>query len=122
VIEFDMNDIFLSMPVLCPYLVFLVALLFAALWARETSPPAGEFRGTVQTTGRGVGDAVMATGCDLDFSPLRGPTLQPQHDHGPFRDLQAALSASYAARSEQALRSIRSGAPAGARPTGKVAG
>jgi hypothetical protein len=117
-----MKDIILSMPEFCLYLVFVVTLLITALWTRETGPPVGEPRATALTTGRGVGDAPVAARCNRDRAPLRSSALPPQRDRRPFRDLQATLSASYAAKLEQAIRTIRVGPPAGARPTDQAAG
>jgi hypothetical protein len=117
-----MKDIILSMPEVYLYLVFVVVLLIRALWTREIDPPVGEPRATALTTGRGVGDAPVAARCNLDRAPLRSSDLPPQRDRRPFRDLQATLSASYAAKWEQAIRTIRIGAPAGARPTDQAAG
>jgi hypothetical protein len=112
-----MTDILLSMPEFYLYLVFVMVLLMTALWARETGPPVGEPRATAPTTGRAVGDAPAAARCNLDRAPLRSSALPPQRDRRPFRDLEAALSANYAARLEQAVRTIRGSPPAGARPT-----
>jgi hypothetical protein len=117
-----MMDILLSMPELYLYLVVVVALLITALWTRETGPPAGESRATALTTGRGVGDAPVAARCNPDRAPLRSSALQHPRDRRPFRDLQATLSASYAAKLEQAIRTLRVGPPAGARPTDQAAG
>jgi hypothetical protein len=117
-----MKDIILSMPEVYLYVVYVVVLLITALRTRETGPPVGNPRGTARATGSGAGDAPAAARCDLDRAPARSSALQPQHDRGPFRDLQATLSASYAARLEQAIRTIRVGPPAGVRPTDQAAG
>ena len=121
-IELDMKDILLSMPEVYLYLALVVTLLIAALWRREPLSAVGTPGRRVLRTGWDAGDDPVAAWCNLDRAPLPGFAWQPQRDRGPFPDLQATLSASYAARLEQALRSIRGGAAAGARPTGKVAG
>jgi hypothetical protein len=118
----DMQDIILSMPAFYLYLVYVAALLITALWTRETDPPVGEPRAAALTTGRGVADAPAAARGNLDRAPLRSSAVQPQRDRRPYRDLQATLSASYAARLEQAIRTIRVGPPAGGRPTDQAAG
>jgi hypothetical protein len=119
-----MKDLIPSMPevYLSINLVIVVVLLITALWIRETGPPVGEPRATALMTGRGVADAPAASCCTLDRNPLRSSAWQAQRDRGPFRDLEASLSASYAAQLEQALRTIRVGPPAGARPTDQAAG
>jgi hypothetical protein len=116
-----MNDIILSLPELYLYPVFLVILLVTALLARETDPPVGEPHGTTPPTGRGVGDAPVAAGCNRDRAPLPGSIGHPGGTHGPFRDLEATLSVTYAARLEQALRTIRGNRLPGARPTDQAA-
>jgi hypothetical protein len=117
-----MKDIILSMPAFYLSMVFVVTLLITVLWARQTGPSDGEPRGTAPTTGWGVGDAPVAARCNLDRARLRRSAWQPQRDRRPFRDLEATLSASYAAKLEQAIRTIRVGPPAGARPTDQAAG
>jgi hypothetical protein len=114
-----MKDILLSMPEFYLYLVFVVALLIAALWTRETGPPVGEPPAAALTTGWGVADAPVAARCNLARAPF---PLQLRRDCRPFQDLQATLSASYAAKLEQAFRTIRLGPPAAARPTDQAAG
>jgi hypothetical protein len=103
-------------------LVIVVALLITALWTRETDPPVGGPRATALTTGRGVADAPEPVRCYLDRNPLRSSARQAQRDRRPFRDLEAALSANYTAKLEQAIRTIRVGPPSGARPTDQAAG
>jgi hypothetical protein len=105
-----MLDIILSMPVVYVYLVVVVALLIIGLWTREADPPADEPRATARTTERGVVDASVAARCNLDPAPL---AVLPPRDRRLFRELQATLSASYAARLEQAIRTIRVGPPPG---------
>jgi hypothetical protein len=117
-----MLDIILSKPAFYLYLAVVGALLIRALWPREADPPVGEPRATARTTGRGVGEAWVAARCNLDRAPLWSSALPPRRDRRPFRDLQATLSARYAARLEQAIRTIRVGPPAGARPTNQAAG
>ena len=117
-----MLEIILSMPAVYLYLVIVVALLFTGLRTRETDPPVGGPHATTRMTGRGVGDASLAARCHLDRASLRGPALPPQPGRRPFRDLQATLSARYAARLEQAIRTIRARPPAEARPTDQAAG
>jgi hypothetical protein len=104
-----MMEIILATPVFHFYLLFVVVLLATALWTRETGRPVGEPRGPARTTG-------------LDRILLRSSALQPQRDRRPFRDLQAALSASYAGKLQQAIRTIRIGPPAGARRTDEATG
>jgi hypothetical protein len=120
-IEINMKDIILSMPVFYLYLLFVVVLLITALWTRQTGPLLGESRVTVLTTERDVGDAPVTTRCNLDWAPLRSFAWFHQRDHRSFHDLQATLSASYAAKWEQAIRTIRVGAPPGARSTDQAA-
>jgi len=78
------------------YLVIIVALLVAALWTRD----AGEHRA-----------AAAAARCNLGGNRLRSSAWQAPRGRGAFQDLEAALSASYAARFEQAIRTIRVGPP-----------
>jgi hypothetical protein len=117
-----MMDIILSMPAFYLYLVFVVALLIKALWTRETGSLVGEPRATALTTGRGVADTSVAARCNLDPVPLPSAAVPPQCDRRLFRDLQATLSASYAAKWEQTIRTIWVGPPAGVRPTDQGAG
>jgi hypothetical protein len=116
-----MKDIIHSMPELYLYLVFVVVVFITALWRRETDPPVGEPRATARTTGRGVGDVSVAARCILDWASLRSSAVPPQRDRRSFHDLQATLSASYAAKLERALRTIRVGPSAGVRPTDQAA-
>ena len=104
-----MKDLSLSMPqvYLLVNLVIVVVLLITALWTQETGPPVGEPRATALLTGRGVTDVPMAARGNLDRNPLRSSAWQPQRDLRPFSDLQATLSASYTAKVEQAIRTIR---------------
>ena len=117
-----MKDISLSIPAfyLPMNLVIVVVLLIASLWIRETDLGVGEPHGTALPTGRGA-DAPVAARCNRDRAPWRSWAWQPQRDRRPFRDLQATLSASYAARVERAIQTIRIGAPAGTRPTDQAA-
>jgi hypothetical protein len=117
-----MLDVILSKPAFYLYLVVVGTLLIRALWPRETDPPAGKPRTTALTTGRGVADAPVAARGDLDRAPLWSSAWPPRRDQRPFRDLQATLSARYAARLEQAIRTIRARPPAGTRPTDQAAG
>jgi hypothetical protein len=117
-----MTDILLSMPAFYLYLVYVVALLIAALRSREPGSPVGEPRTTALTTGRSVGVAPVPACCNLDRAPLPGSVLRPPDNCRPFQDLQATLSANYAARLEQALRTIRVGPPAEASRTIQAAG
>jgi hypothetical protein len=117
-----MYDIILTIPVFYLYLVMVVVMLIMALRTRETGPPVGEPRATALRTGRGVADAPLAARCHVDRSPLRSSAWQPRRDPRAFPDLQATLSASYAAKWEQAIRTIRVGPPAGAWPTDQAAG
>jgi hypothetical protein len=103
-----MADIILSMPAVYLYLLTVVALLITGLRTREAGPP--------------VGDAAVAARCHLGRAPLRNAALPPRRDRRPFLKLQATLSARYAARLEQAIRTIRARPPAGARPTDPAAG
>jgi hypothetical protein len=116
-----MWDTILSMPAFYFYLMFVVAWLITALWTSETNPPVGEPGATALTTERGVTKASVAAGCNLDRAPFRISALPPQRDCRPFRNLQATLSASYAARLEQAIRTIRIGPSAETRPTDQAA-
>jgi hypothetical protein len=104
----SMPEVYLSIN-----LVLVVVLLIAALWTRQTGPPVGEPRATALMTGRGVADAPAAARCNLDRNSLRSSAWQPQRDRRPFRDLEATLSASYTAKLEQAIRTIRVGRPPG---------
>jgi hypothetical protein len=85
-----MKDAILSTPGLYLYLLLVVTFLVAAFWKREAPPPVREARATALTSRwRHVGRA-------------NGPRTA-----GPFCDLQTTLSASYAARLEEAIRTIR---------------
>ena len=84
-----------------------MVVFITALWRRQTGPLVSKPRATALTTGRGVGDAPLAARYNLDRTSLRSSAMPPQRDRQPFRDLQAALTASYAARLEQAIRTIR---------------
>jgi hypothetical protein len=112
----------LSMPALYLYLMFVVTLLVMALWERETGRPVGKARTTTLTIGRGVADARMATGCNRDRAPGWSSAWSSHGNRRPFRDLQASLSASYAATLEQAIRTLRIGPPVGVRPTDQAVG
>jgi hypothetical protein len=118
-----MNDISLSILAfyLSMNLVIVVVLFIASLWIRETDLGVGEPHGKALPTGRGVGDAPAAAGCNRDRAPWRSSAWQPQRDRRPFRDLQATFSASYAAKVERAIRTIRTGTPAGSRPNARAA-
>ena len=89
------------------YVVIVATLLVAALWTRD----AGEHRADAAMTARGFADAASAARFNLDGNPLRSSDWQAPRDRGAFQDLEAALSASYAARFEQAIRTIRVGPP-----------
>jgi hypothetical protein len=119
-----MKDISLSIPAfyLSMNLVIVVELIIASLLIREIDLGVGEPHGTAPPTGRGVADAPVAARCNRDRAPWRISAWQPQRDRRPFRDLQATLSASYAAKVERAIQTIRIGGPAGARPTDQAAG
>jgi hypothetical protein len=106
-----MTDILLTTPEFYLYLGFVVALLIAALWTREAGAPVDEPGATGPTAGRGGGGSVFARG-KLGRGPFRSFGRQPQRGR-PFRDLQATLSAGYAAKLEQAIRMIRIDPPAG---------
>ena len=94
-------------------LVLIVALVVAALLTRDTGEPGA----AAPMTARGFADAAAAARCKLDGSLLRSSAWQAQRDCGPFKDVEAALSASYAARFEQAIRTIRVGPPGEWGPT-----
>jgi hypothetical protein len=106
-----MKDIILSMPEFYLYLVTVVALLITALWTQKTGSSVGEPRATVRTAGRNIGDARVAARRNHDRAPLWSSALPLHRDCRPFRDLQATLSASYAAKLEQVIRTIRAGSP-----------
>jgi hypothetical protein len=110
----DMQNIILSMPELYLYPACLVAWLLAALWTREPSPPGGCSPATVPTAGQPLGDAPVTAGENLDWALYPSSVVQPRCAGRPFQDLEATLSASYAARVEQAIRTIRIDPPAGA--------
>jgi hypothetical protein len=116
-----MKDILLSMPEVYLYLALVVTFLIAALWTREPHSAVGTPGRRVLRTGWDVGDDPVAAWCNLDRAPLPGFTRQPRRDRRPFRDLQATLSASYAARVERAIQTIWISAPAGTRPTARAA-
>jgi hypothetical protein len=118
-----MKDISLLIPAfyLSMNLAIVVVLSIASLWIRETDQDVIEPQGKALPTGRGVGDASVAAGGNRDRAPWRSSTWQPQRDCPLFRDLQATLSASYAAEVERAILTIRIGAPAGTRPTDQAA-
>jgi hypothetical protein len=119
-----MKDISLSIPAfyLSMNLVIVGVLFIASLWIRETDLGVREPHGTALPIGRGVADAPVAAGCNRDRAPWRSSAWPPQRDRRPFRDLQTTLSASYSARVERAIQTIRIGEPAGARPTDQAAG
>ena len=99
-------------------LVLLAALVVAALLTRETGEPGA----AASMTARGFADAAAATRCNLDGSLLRSSAWQAKRDRGPLKDLEAALSASYAAKFEQAIRTIPVGPPVEWRPTDQAPG
>jgi hypothetical protein len=70
--------------------------------------------------GEAAGDASPPAPCNLDRAPVRS-FAWPQRNRRPFQRLQAALSASYAARLEQASKAIRLVPPSRARPTDPAA-
>jgi len=117
-----MKDIFLSIPGVYVYLALVVTFLIAALWPRESLSAVGTPGRRVLRTGWDAGDDAVAAWRNIDRAPLPGFAWQPQRDRRHFRDLQAALSASYTARVERAIQTIRIGGPAGARPTDQAAG
>jgi hypothetical protein len=119
-----MKDMIFSMPevYLSINLVIVMVLLLMTLWEQQTDPPVRKPRATALMTGRGVADGASATRCNIDLNPLRSSAWQPQRDRRRFRDLEAALSASYSAKLEQAIQTIRVSPPAGARPTDQAAG
>jgi hypothetical protein len=118
-----MEDIRLLIPAfyLSMNLVIVVVLFIASLWERETDLGVGEPQGFALPTGRDAGDGPVAAGCNLDRALWPSSALRPPRDRRPFHDLQAALSASYVARVERAIQTIRIGAPAGTRPTDQAA-
>ena len=116
-----MKDILLSMPEVYLYLALVVTFLIAALWTREPLSAVGTPGRRVLRTGWDASNDPVAAWCDLDRAPLPGFAWQPQRDRGPFPDLQATLSAGYAAKVERAIQNIRIGAPAGTRPTDQAA-
>ena len=118
----DMNHIILAMSPFYLYLMFVVVLLITALWTRESDPPASKRRAADLTIARGVGDTRVAVLCNLDQLPSRSSAWRPQRGRHPFGDLEARVSASYAARLEQTIRTIRVAPRAGARPTDQAAG
>jgi hypothetical protein len=107
-----MKDLIFSLPELHCYLALVVALFATALWTRGTGPTGGELC---------IADAEQAARCNLDPASLWRSVVQCQDDQ-PFRDLEAALSARYAAKLEQAFRSIVFFPRAGARPTDRAGG
>jgi hypothetical protein len=111
--EIDMKDILLSMPEFYLYLVFVVTLLIVAVGTRQTDPPVDEPRPAALTSGRGVAEALVAGRGNLDRPHWRDSAWPTQRDRRLFRDLETTLSANYAARLEQAIRTIRVGPPAG---------
>jgi hypothetical protein len=115
-----MNEIILSIPELYYYLAYLIALLVMALWTRESDPPVGGPRTAAQKSLQGVRDSPVASRCNLERVPLRSSAVQRRHGPRPLRDLEAALSASYASKLEQALRTIRINHSAKARPTDRA--
>jgi hypothetical protein len=116
-----MKDILLSIPGVYLYLALVVTFLIAALWPRAPLSAVGTPGRRALPTGWDAGGDLVAAGCNLDRAPVPGPAWQPQRDRRHFRDLQAALSASYTARMERAIQTIRIGALAGARPTEQAA-
>jgi hypothetical protein len=115
--EGEMKDIILSMPQCILYLVIVVVLFVTALWTRPTGRRSGASRGTAPMARRGAGDTPVAALWNPDREPSRSSALPRQLGRPPFPDLQATLSARYAARLEQAIRTIRVGRLTGARPS-----
>ena len=89
------------------YVVIVVPLFVAALWTRD----GGEHRADAAMTLRAFADAATAASSNLDGNPLRSSAWQAPRDRGAFQDLEAALCASYAARFDQGIRTIRAGPP-----------
>jgi hypothetical protein len=116
-----MKDILLSIPTLYLYLALLVTSLIAALWTREPLSAVGTPGRRLLRTGWDAGDDPVSAWCNLDRAPVPGFAWQPQGDRRPFGDLQATLSASYAARVKRATQMIWISAPAGTRPNGRAA-
>ena len=100
------------------FLVILVVLLVAAPWTRD----AGEHRADAAMTARGLAEAAAAARCNFDGNSLRSSDWPGHHGRRPFEDLAAALSASYAAKFEQAVRTIRVGPPGDWWPTDQTPG
>ena len=98
-----MCDVIFSMPAIYVYLGCLLVLLITALLSRPADPPGGTPRATAPTP---------PPQHDADPTGLSGgiPPRSPSGTARPFSDLQSTLSASYAARLEKAIRTIR---PAG---------
>ena len=106
-----MKNIILSMPEFYLYVVFVVLALIAALWQRPTRLSVGEPRATAPTTGRASPTRWWRHVATATGPPGGVPPWRPSATVRPFPDLEAALSASYAARLEQAVRTIRLGPP-----------
>jgi hypothetical protein len=119
-----MKDISLLIPAFyfSVNLVIVGVLFIASLWIRKTDLGVGEPSDPVLPTGEGVADPppVAAHG-NRNWASWRSSTWHPQRYRRPFHDLQATLSASYAARVERAIQTIRIGALAGTRPTARAA-
>ena len=96
--------------------VIIVATIVAALFTRDTGKPCA----AASMTAQGFADAAAAACCKLDANRLWNSAWQTRRDCGPFNDLETALSASYAARFEQAIRTIQVGPPVAWRPTEDV--
>jgi hypothetical protein len=117
-----MIDILLSSPVFYLYLAFVVVLLIAALWTRQPGPAVGKPRAAAPTTGRASATLWWQHVATSTGSPGGAPPRNPGATARPFSDLQATLSATYAVELEQAIRTIRVGAPLEARPIERAAG
>ena len=117
-----MKDILLSSTVFYLYLAFVVVSLLAALWTRQPGPAVGKPRAAAPTTGRPSAALWWQHVATSTGFPGGAPPRNPGATARPYSDLQATLSATYAAELEQAIRTIRVGAPSEARPTEQAAG
>ena len=110
-VDIDMTGIILSNPGFCVCLALIWLWLLAAVCTRPSGPPVGGPRAPAPTAGRASPTHRQQYAAAWTGPPGGVPPCGPGPTARVFRDLQATLSAGYAATVEQAIRTIRLGPP-----------
>jgi hypothetical protein len=106
-----MTGIILSNPGFYVCLALIWLWLLAAVCTRPGGPAAGGPRAPAPTAGRAAPAPRRRHAAAWNRPPYGVPPCGPAPTARLFRDLQASLSAGYAAKLEQAIRTIRAGPP-----------